>query len=60
MIEIGYDYWIQCNSFSLFHAQAKSDQENICNKIRGVNKHYSLVKTGDSDRSVFMKDKVFL
>lgn len=43
----------------IFNAQAKSDQETICNKIKGLNKHYSLVKMGDSDRPIFMKDKAF-
>ena len=43
----------------IFNAQAKSDQENICNKIKSLNKHYSLVKMGDSDRPIFMKDRAF-
>ena len=43
----------------IFNAQAKADQENICNKIKSLNKHYSLVKMGDSDRPIFMKDKAF-
>lgn len=43
----------------IFNAQSKSDQETICNKIKSLNKHYSLVKMGDSDRATFMKDKAF-
>ena len=43
----------------IFNAQAKSDQETICNKIKSLNKHYSLVKMGDSDRAIFMKDRAF-
>lgn len=43
----------------IFNLQEKSDQEQICNKIKGLNKHYSLVKMGDSDRAIFMKDKAF-
>ena len=43
----------------IFNAQAKVDQENICNKIKSLNKHYSLVKMGDSDRPIFMKDRAF-
>ena len=43
----------------IFNAQSKSDQENICNKIKSLNKHYSLVKMGDSDRPIFMKDRAF-
>lgn len=43
----------------IFNAQAKSDQETICNKVKSLNKHYSLVKMGDSDRPIYMKDKAF-
>lgn len=43
----------------IFNAQAKSDQEIICNKIKSLSKHYSLVKMGDSDRPIFMKDRAF-
>ncbi|CUN91134.1 DNA phosphorothioation-dependent restriction protein DptH [Clostridium disporicum] len=43
----------------IFNAQAKSDQEIICNKIKSLSKHYSLVKMGDTDRPIFMKDKAF-
>lgn len=43
----------------IFNAQAKSDQEIICNKIKSLSKHYSLVKMGDSDRAIFMKDRAF-
>lgn len=43
----------------IFNLQEKSEQEQICNKIKGLNKHYSLVKMGDSDRAIFMKDKAF-
>lgn len=43
----------------IFNAQAKSDQEMICNKIKSLSKHYSLVKMGDSDRPIFMRDRAF-
>lgn len=43
----------------IFNAQAKSDQEVICNKIKSLSKHYSLVKMGDSDRPIFMRDRAF-
>ena len=43
----------------IFNAQAKADQEMICNKIKSLSKHYSLVKMGDSDRAIFMKDRAF-
>lgn len=43
----------------IFNAQGKSDQEVICNRIKSLNKHHSLVKMGDSDRPIFMKDRAF-
>ena len=43
----------------IFNAQDKSEQENLCNRIKSLNKHYSLVKMGDSDRPIFMRDKAF-
>lgn len=43
----------------IFNSQAKSDQEVICNKIKSLSKHYSLVKMGDSDRPIYMKDRAF-
>lgn len=43
----------------IFNAKAKSDQEVICNRIKSLNKHHSLVKMGDSDRPIFMRDRAF-
>lgn len=43
----------------IFNASARNDQENICNKIKSLSKHYSLVKMGNSDRPIFMKDRAF-
>ena len=43
----------------IFNAQAKSEQEVICNRIKSLNKHHSLVKMGDSDRPIFMRDRAF-
>ncbi|WP_252238209.1 DNA phosphorothioation-dependent restriction protein DptH [Clostridium sp. VAP51] len=43
----------------IFNAQSKNEEENIYSKIKSLNKHYSLVKMGDSDRAVFMKDRAF-
>ena len=43
----------------IFNAQSKTEQETICNRIKSLNKHFSLVKMGDSDRPIFMKDKAF-
>ena len=43
----------------IFNTQSKGEEENIYSKIKSLNKHYSIVKMGDSDRAVFMKDKAF-
>ncbi|CAH0437306.1 Conserved hypothetical protein [Clostridium neonatale] len=43
----------------IFNTQSKSEEENIYSKIKSLNKHYSIVKMGDSDRAVFMKDRAF-
>ena len=43
----------------IFNTQSKGEDENIYNKIKSLNKHYSIVKMGDSDRALFMKDKAF-
>lgn len=43
----------------IFNTQSKSEEENLFNKIKSLNKHYSFVKMGDSDRAVFMKDRAF-
>lgn len=43
----------------IFNVQTKAEQEAICSKIKTLSKHYSLVKMGDSDRPIFMKDKAF-
>ena len=43
----------------IFNSQAKSDQEVICNKIKSLSKHHSLIKMGDSDRPIFMRDRAF-
>lgn len=43
----------------IFNTQSKHDDEAIFNKIKSLNKHYSLVKTGDSDRAIHMKDLAF-
>ena len=43
----------------IFNTQSKGEEENIYSKIKSLNKHYSLVKMGDRDRPVFMKDKAF-
>ncbi|MBE6048929.1 MAG: DNA phosphorothioation-dependent restriction protein DptH [Clostridium sp.] len=43
----------------IFNTQSKSEEENLFNKIKNLNKHYSFVKIGNSDRAVFMKDRAF-
>ncbi|WP_406542350.1 ATP-binding protein [Clostridium ljungdahlii] len=43
----------------IFNTQSKSEEESIYSKIKSLNKHYSLVKMGDSDRAVFMRDRAF-
>ena len=43
----------------IFNTQSKSEEETLFNKIKSLNKHYSFVKMGDSDRAVFMKDRAF-
>ena len=43
----------------IFNTQNKQDDEILFNQIKSLKKHYSLVKMGDSDRAIFMKDKAF-
>lgn len=43
----------------IFNTQSKQQDENLFNKIKSLNKHYSLVKMGDSDRAIYMKDRAF-
>lgn len=43
----------------IFNTQSKQEDENLFSKIKSLNKHYSLVKMGDSDRAMFMKDRAF-
>ncbi|WP_252242691.1 DNA phosphorothioation-dependent restriction protein DptH [Clostridium sp. ZS2] len=43
----------------IFNTQSKGEEENLYSKIKSLNKHYSIVKMGDSDRAVFMKDRAF-
>lgn len=43
----------------IFNTQNKQEEEMLFNKIKSLNKHYSLVKMGDSDKAIYMKDKAF-
>lgn len=43
----------------IFNTQGKSEEEELYNKIKSLNKHYSLVKMGDINRPIYIKDKAF-
>lgn len=43
----------------IFNTQSKQEEENLFNKIKSLSKHHSLVKMGDSDRAIYMKDRAF-
>ena len=43
----------------IFNTQNKQEEEMLFNKIKSLNKHYSLVKMGDSDKAIYMKDRAF-
>lgn len=43
----------------IFNTQSKQEEETLYNKIKNLNKHYSLVKMGDSERPLYMKDMAF-
>ncbi|UZQ50931.1 DNA phosphorothioation-dependent restriction protein DptH [Clostridium kluyveri] len=43
----------------IFNTQGKQEDDALFNKIKSLNKHYSLVKMGGNDRPVFMKDRAF-
>lgn len=43
----------------IFNTQSIGEKENIDTKIKSFSMHYSLVKIGDSDRGVLMKDRAF-
>ncbi|WP_300262343.1 DNA phosphorothioation-dependent restriction protein DptH [Clostridium sp.] len=43
----------------LFNAQSKQEEDKIVTTIKGLAKHHSLVKIGDSERPSFMKDLAF-
>lgn len=43
----------------LFNAQSKQEEDKLVTTIKGLAKHHSLVKIGDSERPSFMKDLAF-
>ncbi|MNN91213.1 hypothetical protein D3C81_2092910 [compost metagenome] len=42
----------------VFSAQSKAEEENIMNRIKSLQKHYSIVKIG-SEQPVWMRDRAF-
>lgn len=42
----------------VFSTQSKNEEENIMNRIKSLQKHYSIVKVG-SEQPVWMRDKAF-
>lgn len=43
----------------IFNTQSKQEEEILFNKIKSLNKHFSMVRLGDSDRPIYMQDKAF-
>lgn len=43
----------------IFNTNSKQQEEELYNKIKSLEKHYSLVKMGDSDRPLYVRDKAF-
>ncbi|WP_283676946.1 DNA phosphorothioation-dependent restriction protein DptH [Clostridium perfringens] len=43
----------------LFNTQSKQEEDKLVTTIKGLAKHHSLVKIGDSERPAFMKDLAF-
>ncbi|HEX9061090.1 MAG TPA: DNA phosphorothioation-dependent restriction protein DptH [Clostridia bacterium] len=43
----------------IFNTQSKLEEENILNKIKKLEKHYSIVKLGGGINPIHMKDKAF-
>lgn len=43
----------------IFNTKTKQQEEELYNKIKSLEKHYSLVKMGDSDRPLHVRDKAF-
>lgn len=42
----------------VFSTQSKTEEENIMNRIKSLQKHYSIVKAG-SDQPIWMRDRAF-
>ncbi|MCM1988833.1 DNA phosphorothioation-dependent restriction protein DptH [Oceanirhabdus seepicola] len=43
----------------IFNTKAKQEEEVIYNKIKSLEKHHSLVKFGNEDKPIYVKDKAF-
>lgn len=43
----------------IFNTHTKQQEDELYNKIKSLEKHYSLVKMGDSDRALHVRDKAF-
>lgn len=43
----------------IFNTQSKSEEENIYNKIKKLEKHYSIVKLANENQPIHMRDKAF-
>ena len=43
----------------IFNTHTKQQEDELYNKIKSLEKHYSLVKMGDSDRPLHVRDKAF-
>ena len=44
---------------NIFNTRSKNEEENLFNQIKKLDKHYSYLKMGNSDRPVFIKDLAF-
>ncbi len=43
----------------IFNTKAKQEEEVIYNKIKSLEKHHSLVKFGNEDKPIYVRDKAF-
>lgn len=43
----------------IFNTKSKSEEEYLFNRIKELKKHYSMVKMGDSNNSIIIRDKAF-
>lgn len=43
----------------IFNTHSKSEEDELYNKIKSLNKHYSLMKMGNSDKAIHIRDRAF-